>query len=190
MESAPDELLMTWLTDTWQTFSQWLGSFDWACIGVWSLTTTLLVAGVLGALLPFLPGPFLIFIAGVVHTLLRPESAMSWPGIGVLVLLLVVAYVLDFLSGAMGARWFGASRWGVAGVLVGGVVGLFFSLPGLIIGPIAGGFAFEMLFAKKEMAPAAKSTWGTIVGTGVGLVLRLVISLAMVAVFLVDALWW
>ena len=90
----------------------------------------------------------------------------------------------------MGAKWFGASRWGLIGVFVGGIVGFFFSLPGLILGPIIGGLAFELWFAKKEMKPAMKSTWGTIVGTGAGLVLRLAISLAMVAVFFVDALWW
>jgi uncharacterized protein len=167
-----------------------LQSVDWACIGVWSLTLSLLVVGLLGAVLPFVPGPLLIFIAGIVHTWLRPESGMSWQGIVLLALLLVIAYFLDIASGAMGARWFGASKWGILGVFVGGVVGLFFALPGLILGPIVGGLSFELLFAKKEMRPAMKSTWGTLVGTGAGLVLRLAVSIAMLATFFVDALWW
>ena len=178
------------LHNFWTSFQSYLQSVDWSCIGVWSLTLSLLFVGLLGAVLPFVPGPLLIFIAGLVHTWLRPESAMSWPGIAVLALLLVVAYVLDFASGAMGARWFGASKWGIIGVFVGGVVGLFFALPGLILGPIVGGLAFELIFAKKEMRPAMKSTWGTLVGTGAGLVLRLVVSLAMLATFFIDALWW
>jgi uncharacterized protein YqgC (DUF456 family) len=75
-------------------------------------------------------------------------------------------------------------------VFLGGVVGLFFGLPGLILGPLVGGFAFEMLFAKMELKPAAKSTWGTLLGTGLGLVARVAVSVVMVAVFVVDALFW
>ena len=166
-----------------------LPQIDWACYGVWALTTVLMVLGVIGAVVPLLPGPLLIFLGAVAHTLLRPESGVGWWCIGALFLLTLVAYALDFASGAMGARWFGGSKWGVAGVIIGGIVGLFFSLPGLIIGPLVGGFAFEMIFARKELRPAVKSTWGTVVGTGVGLALRLGVSLLMVAIFLIDALW-
>lgn len=182
--------MLEWFHSLWTSILQFFGSMDWACIGVWTLTLSLLAIGVLGSVLPILPGPMLIFLAGIIHTFLRPQSAMSLWGIVILGLLLAAAYGLDFLSGAMGAKWFGASRWGVVGVLVGGVVGLFFSLPGLILGPLVGGLAFEVLFAKKEMKPAMKSTWGTIVGTGAGLVLRFAISVAMAIVFFVDALWW
>ena len=182
--------MLDWWHSVWNATAHFFQSIQWAGIGVWSLTISLLVLGVIGSVLPLLPGPLLIFVAGVIHTLLRPESAMSWQGLVALGLLTAIAYVLDFASGAMGAKWFGASRWGLMGVLVGGIVGFFFSLPGLILGPIVGGLVFELWFAKKEMRPAMKSTWGTIVGTGAGLVLRLAISLAMVAVFFVDALWW
>ena len=162
---------------------------DWACYGVWTLTAVLMFTGVLGAALPLVPGPLLIFVAAVFHVLLRPQTGVTWWCVALLGLLTVVAYVLDFASGAMGTRWFGGSHWGIVGVLVGGLVGMFFALPGLIIGPLLGGFAFEMLFARKAMGKAVKSTWGTVVGTGMGLVLRVVVSLVMVASFLLDAFW-
>jgi uncharacterized protein len=168
----------------------WLGAVEYQAIGVWTLTGTLLLLGVIGSVVPLLPGPVLIFIAGILHTFLRPESAMSWQGIVILSLLLVAAYVFDFLSGAIGARWFGASGWGIAGVVVGGIVGLFFAPLGFILGPLGGALAFEIFFAKKRLQPAVRSTWGTLLGTGVGLVLRLVTSLAMVATILIDTLWW
>lgn len=182
--------MMEWLQTIWEGIAGFFIAIDWSFWAVWSLTLSLLLIGLLGAVIPFLPGPLLIFLAGVIHTVLRPESAMSWQGITVLALLLVIAYVIDFASGMLGARWFGASRWGIIGVFVGGIVGLFFSLPGLILGPLIGGFAFEMLFAKKELKPAAKSTWGTLLGTGVGLVARIAISVLMIVVFFADALWW
>jgi uncharacterized protein len=158
-------------------------------IGVWLLTGTLLLVGLLGTILPLLPGPFLIFAAGIIHTLLREESAMSWQGIVILSLWLALAYAVDFFSGAVGARWFGASRWGIAGVVAGGIVGLFFAPLGFVLGPLAGALLFEMFFAKKRFQPAVKSTWGTLLGTGVGLVVRIMISLAMIATVLIDALW-
>lgn len=181
---------MEWLSGMWEAVAAFFTAIDWSFWGVWSLTISLLLLGLIGAVVPFLPGPFLIFVAGVLHTLLRPESAMGWSGIAVLALLLALAYAIDFASGMLGARWFGASRWGVFGVFVGGVVGLFFGLPGLILGPLAGGFAFEMVMAKKELKPAARSTWGTLLGTGMGLLARLGVSVAMIVVFFVDALFW
>ncbi|MCB1276080.1 DUF456 domain-containing protein, partial [Prosthecobacter sp.] len=76
------------------------------------------------------------------------------------------------------------------GVFIGGIAGMFFMPLGLVLGPLIGGIAFELLFAKKRLQPAAKSAWGSLLGTGVGLVLRLVVSCAMIATFLLDALVW
>ena len=179
-----------WIIHGWNSAVGFVGAVPYEAIGVWLLTGTLLTVGLVGTVVPLLPGPFLIFVAGVLHTFLRPESAMGWPGLVILTLWLVLAYVVDFFSGAIGARRFGASRWGIAGVVVGGIVGLFFAPLGFIIGPLAGALAFEIFFAKKRFQPAVRSTWGTLLGTGVGLVLRLLISLAMVATVLIDTLWW
>jgi uncharacterized protein YqgC (DUF456 family) len=159
-------------------------------LSVWSLTICLLLVGIIGSVVPFLPGPLLIFAAGIIHTVLLPEAGMSVWGFVVLSLGIVLSYVIDFVSGAMGARWFGASRWGIAGVFIGGIVGMFFVPVGLILGPLLGGVAFELIFAKKRLQPAAKSAWGSLLGTGVGLVLRLIVALGMVAAFLLDVLVW
>lgn len=172
-----------------ETLHGWWSSIDWAMLGVWTLTLSLLLVGLLGTVLPLLPGPMILFLAGALHTVLRPESGMSFWGLVLLSTLLAVAYAVDIASGALGAKWFGASRWGIAGVLVGGLCGLFLGLPGIIIGPIAGGLIFEVVFAKREWKEGMKSTWGSVVGTGVGMILRIGVSLVMVAVFFIDALW-
>jgi len=180
---------MAWLTNVWEWITQTVNAVQFEVLGVWLLTGCLLLAGLIGSVVPLLPGPFLIFLAGILHTLLLPEAGMSWQGITILSVLLVLAYVVDMAAGALGARWFGASRWGIAGVFVGGLVGLFFAPIGFIVGPLAGGLAFELIFAKKRMAPAVKSTWGTLLGTGLGLVVRVGVSLGMVAAVLADLLW-
>ena len=172
-----------------ESLQHFFSSIDWACYGVWALTGSLMFVGVLGAMIPMLPGPTLILLAAILHVLLRPQSGVGWWCVGLLALFTGVSFLLDFASGAVGTRWFGGSRWGMVGVLLGGLIGLFFSLPGLIIGPLLGGFAFEMLFAKKTAGAAVKNTWGVVVGTGMGMVLRLLVALAMVASFFIDAFW-
>jgi uncharacterized protein YqgC (DUF456 family) len=179
-----------WFTNAWQSTSHFFTTMPWAMWGVWTLTICLLIVGIVGSVVPFLPGPMLIFAAAIIHTLLRPESGMSTWGFVFLSLELVLSYVVDFASGAMGARWFGASRWGIAGVFIGGIVGMFFMPFGLLLGPLIGGISFELFFAKKRLQPAAKSAWGSLLGTGVGLVLRLIVAFAMVATFFLDALVW
>lgn len=182
--------MIEWLSSFWETISLGAQSFPFGELGVWLLTICLLIVGVIGSVVPLLPGPFILFIAGILHTFLRPEEGMSWQGIVILSILLVLAYALDMAAGALGARWFGASRWGIVGVFVGGIVGLFFAPLGFILGPLIGGLLFELVFARKRMAPAVKSTWGTLLGTGVGFIARLIISFAMVATVLLDILWW
>jgi hypothetical protein len=166
----------------------WLATVDWAMISVWTLTIALLIAGLLGSVVPFVPGPLLIFVGCTLHAWLRPQSGMGWWGVGLEAVLMLIAYAVDFFSGAVGSKWAGGSRWGMAGVIVGGIVGLFFGIVGLLVGPLLGGFVFELIFAGKELAHAAKSTLGTAVGMGVGLLARLIISGAMIGWFLYETL--
>jgi uncharacterized protein len=164
--------------------ADFLPHVDWSAVGVWTLTLSLLVAGLVGSVMPFVPGPLLIFIGCALHTWLRPQSGFGWWSVAGEGLLMALAYVVDFFSGVMGSKWFGGSRWGMAGVILGGIVGLFFGPLGLIAGPLLGGFIFEMIFASKKLKHAAKSTVGTATGMAVGLVARLIISGMMIGWFL------
>ncbi len=70
--------------------------------------------------------------------------------------------------------------------ILGGIVGLFFGLPGLIVGPIAGVFIFEIFVAKKEVKEAGHSTVGTVVGGIAGILGRVLLALGMIGWFVVD----
>jgi hypothetical protein len=164
--------------------ADYLPHLDWALLGVWTLTLLLLIVGLIGSVVPFVPGPLIILVGCVLHAWLRPQSGFGWWSVAGEAGLVILAHVIDFLSGAMGSKWFGGSRWGTAGVLLGGLVGLFFGLPGLILGPLIGGFVFELVFAGKELAHAAKSTFGAATGIGMGLLARLIIAGAMIGWFL------
>ena len=154
----------------------------------WALIVALIVIGFFGTFLPILPGTTLMFAGFVLHYFLfgMEESRLTWQGLVVITLLYIASLVLDWISGAIGAKWFGSSKYGVIGAIVGGIIGLFFSLPGLIIGPIIGVFAFEMIFAKKEVKEASNSTVGTVVGGIAGVFAKVLLALGMAGWYVVD----
>lgn len=150
----------------------------------WTLTILLILTGLVGTLLPLLPGSTLILAGAVLHKLtLDPDgTVVSWWTIGGLAFLMIVSHVVDFVSGAVGAKYFGATRLGAIGGIVGALVGMFFMPVGLLLGPLAGVLIGELI-GGKEMIAAGKSTWGTLLGTTAGLVLKLGIALAMLLWF-------
>jgi len=155
----------------------------------WTLTIILMLVGLVGTVVPLLPGPTIILAAAVVHHYaLGAEKSVGWWTLGGLVLLTVGSYVVDFVSGALGAKKFGATRWGAIGGILGAIVGIFFGLPGIFLGPLIGVLAGELL-GGKGLLPAGRSTWGTFLGTTAGMVLKLMIAAMMIGWFLVVALW-
>ena len=156
----------------------------------WLVTACLLIAGFIGTLIPFLPGHLIIFIAAIAHWLmLRDDSGVEWWTFTVLAVLLIVSQVLEFLSGAMGARWFGGSKWGAGGALLGGIVGMFFMPFGLILGPLIGAMVFEFSFAKKEVKESTISGVGSVLGTVAGLIIKAIVGVMMIVWFVVDVIW-
>lgn len=154
----------------------------------WTLAFGLMALGLVGAIFPVVPDSlFILAGAFVQHFLVAPGRAVGWWTLGILSVLCVLAHLVDFGAGALGAKKFGASRWGAAGGVIGGVAGLFFFPVGLFVGPVVGVLCAEILLAQKGFIPAARSSWGTLLGTTAGMAGKLVIDLAMVAIFLFAA---
>jgi len=134
----------------WEMLLQWL--IDWS---VWIATGSLVLLGLIGTVVPFLPGHLLIFGAAFIPFFsLDDGGGVEWWGIGVLGLSLVLAQVLEFCSGAVGSKWFGGTKWGALGAFLGGIGGIFFMPFGLVLGPLAGAFLFEWLCADKTIKPS------------------------------------
>lgn len=154
------------------------------------MTASLMVAGLAGCVLPVLPGHLIIILGAVGYRLMAgAEAGIGWWGFGILVLLMAVSQAFEIISGSLGAKWFGGSRWGAVGALVGGIAGMFFLPFGLLVGPLAGAFGFEMLFAKKNTRQSTVSGVGSVVGTVAGMGFKIVVGVLMIACFLVDVLW-
>jgi hypothetical protein len=155
----------------------------------WTLTIVLMLTGLAGTVLPLLPGTTIILGAAVMHHFaLGAEKSVGWWTLGGMLVLTILSYVVDFVSGALGAKKFGATRWGAVGGIIGAIVGIFFGLPGIFLGPLAGVLIGELL-GGKGLLPAGKSTWGTFLGTTAGMVAKLMISALMIGWFLLVALW-
>ena len=153
----------------------------------WVVTISLLLAGAVGCVLPVLPGHLIIFIAAVAHRLmLRDEAGLQWWSFVILVILMTVSQIFEMISGAAGTKWFGGTRWGAAGALIGTIAGLFFLPFGLLLGPLVGAFVAEVAFAKKETRPAAISGVGSVVGTLAGMGFKIVVGILMIGWFLLD----
>src|SRR5687768_15744109 len=107
---------------------------------VWTLTILLMLTGLAGTILPLLPGTLLILAATLVHMLLLPGS-ISWLAFGFIALFAVMSVATDIAGTLLGTRLFGGTKWGMAGAGGGAMVGMFISLPALILGSIFGAIA-------------------------------------------------
>jgi hypothetical protein len=147
----------------------------------------LIVAGLAAAIVPAMPGIPLIFagiwlIAGLNHY----QHLGLWWLLGI-ALIGAMGLTLDLLAGAVGAKRAGASGRAVGGALVGTIVGFFFGLPGLLLGPFAGAVLGE-LSAGNSLLRSTHVGFGTWVGLIFGTIAKLVASMTMVALF--AAAWW
>ena len=150
----------------------------------WIIAILLVAAGLAGLVLPALPGPLLLF-AG----LLMAAWAEQFVHVGtwtlvVLAVMAALASLADFVAGAFGAKRYGASPRSVAGAALGAIVGIFFGLPGLLLGPFIGALLGE-LSARRDLAAAGRAGWGATVGLVLGTAAKLALGFAMVGLFLV-----
>ena len=152
-----------------------------------SLTLLVMLAGLIGSLLPVMPGVPLILIAAIGHRLFFGESSINNVVLVILVWLTLVSLVFDFLASLLGSRKFGATWLGMTGAVVGGIIGLFFSLPGIILGPFLGAMIFEML-GDKEFKQAVHAGVGATVGLLLGIAGKFAIGVVMIILFATNVI--
>jgi uncharacterized protein YqgC (DUF456 family) len=150
---------------------------------LWVLACVLVIVGLAGVVLPALPGTVLIF-AG----LLLAAWADHFTRVGVFTLAIigvigVASYFIDFVAAALGAERIGASRRAMAGAAFGTLLGLFFGLPGLIVGPLAGAVLGE-LSVHRDLRRAGRVGVAAWIGFAIGTAVKIALAFSMVAIFL------
>jgi uncharacterized protein YqgC (DUF456 family) len=155
---------------------------------IWTLTVTLMLIGVAGVVVPILPGTTLILIAVVLHKIFLPTD-LSWLAIAFITLFWLLSIIADVAGVIVGTKWFGGSKWGMAGASGGALVGVFISLPALLLGTIFGAIAAEKLLAKKTDREALKAGFGAATGFVISTVARLACAFVMIGLFLIATLY-
>ena len=155
------------------------------------LAAVLVVIGLLGIVLPALPGLPLVFGGMLLAAWADGFQQVGAVTLVVLGLLTALSLVADFWATAVGAKRVGASRKAMVGAAVGTLAGMFFGLIGLFVGPFAGALAGELLhrrsLAQRDLGDATRIGVGTWVGLAFGVALKLALAIAMLGVF---ALAW
>lgn len=167
----------------------------------WIASVGLIVVGVIGTVLPMLPGTILVLAGIVLGAWIDGFAHVSGWTLGFIAVLAVLAWITDYVAALMGAKRAGASTLALLGAAVGTVLGIMMGLVGLLFMPLLGAMAGEYWSQRQRLGPAAMSgelaaagqqaarvgvaTW---IGLLLGTVIKLVLTFLMIGIFVI-ALW-
>ncbi|HBK57207.1 MAG TPA: DUF456 domain-containing protein [Xanthomonadales bacterium] len=157
-------------------------------IALYVLSAVLMLIGFIGVVMPALPGLPLVFAGMLLAAWVGAFEQISLTSVVVLGVLAALAQILDFVASLLGAQRVGASRSGLIGAAIGTLVGLFFGLPGLLLGPFIGAVAGEIVHGR-ELGLASRVGVGTWIGMIIGAVAKLAIGGIMLGWFLLALLF-
>jgi uncharacterized protein len=154
---------------------------------LWVIGVVLVIIGLIGTVLPALPGAMLI-VAGLVVA----AWADGFTKVGVWTLVVIgligaASYLVDFAAAALGAKKFGASPRAMIGAGLGTLAGLFLGPVGIIFGPFVGAVIGELTM-HRDMAKVGKAGLAAWIGFLLGMAVKVGIAFLMIAIF-VSALF-
>lgn len=155
---------------------------------VWTVLAVLLVlVGIAGTILPALPGLPLVYAGLLLAAWADGFVHVSGWTMVVLGLVTAMAMLADFVASLLGTRVAGASKWAMLGAGVGTIVGIFFGLPGLLLGPFIGAMAAELIY-RENLAVATKAGLGAWLGLALGAAAKVAAVFTLLGVFF--SAWW
>ncbi len=149
---------------------------------LWIIAIALMVVGLVGTVLPGLPGVVAIFGGMLLAAWIDSFEKIGVATLVLLGVLTALAFVIDIVASLLGAKRVGASKQALIGAALGAIVGLFFGLPGLLLGPFVGAVAGEYL-ARQQLDQAARVGVGTWLGLLVGVIAKLALAFTMLGIF-------
>jgi uncharacterized protein YqgC (DUF456 family) len=131
-----------------------------------------LVLGLVGSVLPGLPGPPLSYTG---LWLIQWSDVVRFSTVFLVItgLVMLIISVIDYFLPPLITRTTGGSKYATTGSIMGMIVGIFLTPVGMILGMILGTFIGEFIFAKQKAGNAFKTAMGAlggfILGTGMKL---------------------
>lgn len=151
-------------------------------LALWILAALLVAVGVFGVLLPVVPGPLLVASGLVLAAWIDDFAYVGRGTLVVLALLTLLAHAVDFAAAALGAKRVGAHRRALVGAVLGAGIGIFFGLPGVVLGPFVGA-ALGELSVRGGLERAGRVGVATWIGMALGGAAKLALMLCMIALF-------
>ena len=160
----------------------------------WLLSVALILAGLAGTVLPALPGTALVLGGIVLGAWIDGFQRVGGGMLAVITAIAVLAWVLDYVAGLLGARRVGASRQALVGAAIGTVAGLFMGLVGVLFMPLVGAAVGEYLALKQQRSAtrvggnerrAVQVGIATWLGIMVGLLAKVVLAFVMIGLFVI-----
>ena len=150
----------------------------------YGIVLLVMFVGVMGNVIPGIPGTPLILAGAVGHQLyFAGQGSVGWGWVAVLAAFGLLALGLDYLATLIGAKKLGATWKGMVGAVLGVIVGVFVFPPiGLVVGPFVGAMGFEWAFGR-EARESAKAGVGAVLGLALGVLGKLICSVVMMALF-------
>ena len=131
--------------------------------------------GIVGSVLPVLPGPPISWV-GLLVLFLTSAVPMNYWFLGITLVIALIIVVLDYVIPAVGTKRFGGSRAGAIGTTIGLIVGLIAPIPfGILLGPFLGAFIGEVAFNKTDSDRALKAAFGSFLGFLASTFMKLVV---------------
>jgi len=148
------------------------------------IAIVLMLIGVAGVILPALPGVLLMFTVALAFAFIEGFNHITYINLVILGVISSVSLLVDYLSGLIGGKYFGATQRGVLGGFIGMVIGtLVFAPIGTFVGLFLGILVAELAYGG-DRKKAAKAAIGGLLGSTVGILINLVLALLFLALFI------
>lgn len=149
----------------------------------------LMLLGILGSILPVIPGTPISW-AGLIVLFLAPSMEFDWTFITITGIVAIFIYVMDYIIPAMGTKKFGGSRAGAWGTTIGLIVGIIAPIPlGILIGPFLGALIGELIFNETEGPKAFKAALGSFIGFLASTFMKFFATSVYLCMFLYLVFW-
>lgn len=149
------------------------------------IAVLLFIIGLLGTVLPILPGAVLIYGGMLIYGLMTEFATLDFNFYLIQGLVFAFIFLVDYLATAAGTRHFGGSKQAGWGAAVGMIVGLFFGPLGILVGPFLGAVGAELL-RKTELSQAIRVGFGTLIGLLGGTIIKLGVEILIIVYFFIK----
>lgn len=133
----------------------------------------LLIGGIVGCVLPILPGAPLAY-AGLLLLHFTDKACFSTTQLISWLIIVVILQVIDYITPLLGSKYSGGTDSGNRGCIAGTFLGLFFMPWGIIFGPFIGAIAGELL-GGRDLPHAIKAGIGSLIGFLLGTLLKVIV---------------